>query len=198
MSGAAKLSVLGLAVALASPWVISPTAMGQSTSYCLQDTATLLETSASLRSIFINGSTGSIAEICIDLPGAHLSISPEGNLTLLRRQAGTEIEYYSSGVRRGLLERIGRIDIDYFTSGSRAGKVKAVGSIDFDYFTIGLRIGKVKAVADIEIDYFTQGSNAGRLRQIGSVSIDYDDGQIDTNGSLREADLFIVEDQLAP
>lgn len=167
---------------------------GQHLSYCLGEGQNLAVRRPQLAEIFIGEAQGTIAEVCTYLPGALVSVSGRGKLTLLQRQSDVRVEFYSQGVRAGLPKEIGSVAIDYFTSGSRVGKVQKIGQLEFDYITQGEQTEHLKQIDDLDLEYFQSGSDAGRLRSIGDVRIEYSStGQIiEVEGNLSQAELLIV------
>ncbi|MEO1208931.1 MAG: hypothetical protein AAFX78_05235 [Cyanobacteria bacterium J06638_20] len=190
------LPILGstLVAPLAVWLAIAEPVHGQSSSYCLSENQNLSVRRPQLTAIFIGAAQGTIAEVCANLPGALVSISGTGRLTLLKRQSDVRVEFYRQGVRAGLPREIGGVAIDYFTNGSRAGKVQEIGQLEFDYFTQGEPTSQLRQIDNLDLEYFQRGSDAGRLRSISNVRIEYSStGQIiEAEGNLSQVELLIV------
>ena len=156
---------------------------------------------ATVKNIYVSETNGAVLEVCVDTNNAMLSITEQGEMTLLQREPDFDIDYYTSGPTNDRIRRIGSISFDYYTSGLRDGKVKRIGSVYFNYYTSGKKAGKLKQISDIRFDYYTSGFRDGKLRRIGNTSFDYDrDGRMQTNGSLTNANITIVDfvDMVSP
>ncbi|MEM0979419.1 MAG: hypothetical protein AAGH78_04005 [Cyanobacteria bacterium P01_H01_bin.58] len=190
------LPILGctLVAPLAALFAIAEPMHSQSSSYCLNEDHNLSARRPQLTAIFIGEAQGTIAEACVELPGALVSVSGTGRLTLVKRQSDVRVEFYSQGVRAGLPEEIGNVEIDYFTNGARAGKVQEIGQLEIDYFTQGEQTAQLRQIDNLDFEYFQRGSDAGRLRSIGNVRIEYSStGQIvEAEGDLSPVELLIV------
>ena len=172
----------------------TPNATVQLSSYCWQDSAAQARNDGPhVRSIYISEAAGQILDICLDVPGASLSVAETGALVLLQREAGVDVSYFSRGVREGLLQEIDNFDIDYFRRGVRAGSLKVLAGLRFDYFIRGHHKGRISEISNLQIDYFDRGEQFGKLKQIGPVSIDYSNtGDIETNNSLENTRLIVI------
>ncbi len=144
--------------------------------------------------IYVSEAKGEVLDICVEVENAKLSISQQGEMRLLQRLLVVEVDYYTTGVRRGKLRRIGAISFDYYTSGSRRGKVRRIGNTELDYYTSGSRVGELRWFGDVEFDYYRSGVRRGRLRRIGDTFFDYDrEGRIEISGAFSELDIVIVD-----
>ncbi|MEM1241179.1 MAG: hypothetical protein AAGI45_15165 [Cyanobacteria bacterium P01_H01_bin.26] len=191
------LGRLGFLFMLAGLWGggwATPSATAQPVSYCWQDAAAQAQNSGPhVRSIYISEADGRILDICLEVPGASLSVSETGALVLLQREAGVDVSYFGRGVREGLLQEIGNFDIDYFRRGVRAGSLETLAGLRFDYFIRGHHKGRISEISNLQIDYFDRGEQFGKLRQIGPVSIDYSNtGEIETDNSLENTRLIVI------
>ena len=149
---------------------------------------------ATVTNIYVSETNGAVLEVCVDTNDAMLSVTEQGEMTLLQRDPAFDIDYYTTGPRDNRIRRIGSISFDYYTSGSRDGKVKRIGSAYFNYYTSGDRAGKLKQIANVRFDYYTSGFRDGKLKRIGSASFDYDRvGRMETDGPLSNANITIVD-----
>lgn len=173
---------------------LNQSSQAQTSSSCLQDTHEVADiTTLNLRRLYLLEPTGTISELCIDMPGARLTLSDTGTLTLLQRTANTELDYYRQGIRDGQLREINDVDIDYYTSGVRSRKLKEIGPVRFDYFLRGDQAGQLREIGGLRIEYYRGGRNAGKIRRIGPVSLDYSStGTLETNDILEHPQLIVL------
>jgi len=177
------------------PNLSPPSLASVGTSYC--DLEAIRETeiaSAAVTNVYVSETNGAVLEVCVTANDAKLSITEQGEMTLLQRDPAFEVDYYTSGFREDRIRRIGIISFDYYTSGFRAGKIKRIGGLNFDYYKSGNRAGKLKQMGSIRFDYYTGGLRDGKLERIGSADIDYDeDGRIETDRTLSNINITIVD-----
>jgi|GEM_PF-5232194 len=131
-----------------------------------------------LKSIFIAENEGKIAEICFHIPSTRLSVDQLGNLVVIDRGTGVDVDYYTEGIKYRKVKKIWDIEIDYYTETGKEGKVQKIGNTSFDYYTTGVNSGKLKRIGDIQIDYYSDDETAGRLKQIGNVLFNYEQERV--------------------
>lgn len=149
---------------------------------------------ATLTNIYVSEAKGSVLEVCVDANDAVVSISEQGDMTLIQRDPAFDIDYYTSGSRDGRIRKNGVISFDYYTNGSRKGKIQRIGGLIFNYYTRGDKAGKLRQIGNIRFDYYTSGFREGRLQSIGRASFDYDrEGRMETTGSLSNVNITIVD-----
>lgn len=195
MRGRLTATTLIAVCLLPFPNLSSPLFASVVTSYCDLETIrqTEIET-ATITNIYVSETNGAILEVCVDTNDAKLSITEQGEMTLLRRDPAFEIDYYDSGPREDSIRRIGAISFDYYTNSSRKGKIKRIGSVIFNYYRGGDRIGRLKQIGDIRIEYYTSGFREGKLKRIGDADFDYDrQGRMETDGPLSNVNITIVD-----
>ena len=149
---------------------------------------------AVITDIYVSEARGKILDLCVGLYNANLTISEQGEITLLQRLPLADVEYFNSGSRIGKIKSIGAITFDYFTNGVRKGKLKRIGDTRLDYYTNGSRSGKIRRLGDVEFDYYTSGVRKYKIRRISNTEFDYDtQGRIETSGSLHALGIVLVD-----
>jgi|GEM_PF-6037053 len=165
--------------------------------YCSQEAVTYSNSNNSKNNVPIITSihvaeTGLLVGACMWLGNAMLAIYEGGEIELVQREAGANINYYNSGK----IQNIGNLAFDYYpNSGNRAGKIRLIGNLYFDYYPNNgsSRSDKLRSVGNLYFDYYPNGdNNSGKIQRIGDVNFQYlSNGIMESQGQISGVKIVI-------